>query len=105
MDSIESAMKEASFFPPPSCLILSLNLNPGSGLPGKRKTNLGIGMKKRETLLQGDLGRNLGQVRIICTLGKMGQHDVPGDAIEAITNPVGHVFIGEMTKPRQNPLL
>ena len=55
-------------------------------------------MKKWIAFLQGNFRGNLGEVRVVCTLGKMGQHEISRYAIEAVPDPVCEVFVGEMTE-------
>src|SRR5712691_4906162 len=80
------------------------DLDPGRRLPGKRKTDFGVGVKKRIAFLQGNFRRNLRQIRIVRALRKMGQHDVSGRAVKALLNPFSDVFVGKMTEPRQDSL-
>src|SRR5688572_18699790 len=92
---------EAAFILPRSYFILSSNLDPGSGFPGERQTNLRVGVKKWKTLLQSNFRRYLGEIRIVCALREMSEHKILCDTIKAVPNPVGHVFIREMAKPRK----
>src|SRR6267143_5713700 len=62
------------------------DLDPGRRLPGKRKTDFGVGVKKRKAFLQCNFRRNLRQIRVVRALRKMGQHDVSGPAVKAFLN-------------------
>src|SRR5882724_11231371 len=90
--------KDTALILPPSAFILHLDLEPWRRLLWKRQADPGIGMKKWIAFLQGDFRGDFGQVRVVCTLGKMGQHEISSYAIEAVPDPVREVFIGEMTE-------
>src|SRR6267143_653400 len=69
------------------------DLNPGRRLPGKRKTDFGVGVKKREAFLQRNFGRNLRQIWIVGALRKMGQDNEFGHAVKPILDPFGDIFV------------